>query len=232
VNHAPVLVELTDVHVRFAGPLSVEVLRGVHLKVLAGESVAIVGPSGSGKSTLLHLIGALLSPTGGSVRIQGADLSQMNERELAELRNRRIGIVFQSHHLLPQCTALENVLVPVLAFRARASAEEVARARHLLDVVGLSDRVDHPPAQLSGGECQRVAVARALMQKPLVLLADEPTGSLDQEGASALAELLQRLNREESVTMVVVTHSESLARGMKRVLELRHGMLHPREGRP
>ena len=203
-----------------------DVLRGIDLEILAGESIAIVGPSGSGKSTLLNIIGALLPPTSGTVSFDGADLSAMSGDELAELRNREIGYVFQAHHLLPQCTALENVLIPTLVNSDKASRRKsVARARFLLDHVGLGERLAHRPAQLSGGECQRVAVVRSLINRPRLLLADEPTGSLDQRAADQLGELLCALNEAESVALVTVTHSERLAARMRRVFELTDGQL-------
>jgi len=209
------------------------VLAGLSLSVAAGEAVAIVGPSGSGKSTLMHLLGALATPTSGSVRLDGVDLASLGEAQLAELRNRRVGFVFQTHHLLPQCTALENVLVPTLVggdAASRASARE--RALALLAQVGLAERAGHRPAQLSGGECQRVAVARALINRPALLLADEPTGSLDGESADALGDLFVRLVREEGVTLVAVTHSPRLAARMDRVLELKAGALHSTAATP
>jgi lipoprotein-releasing system ATP-binding protein len=209
-----------------------DVLRGIDLEVFPGESIAVVGPSGSGKSTLLNIIGALLPPTSGTVRFDGADLGAMSGDELAALRNREIGYVFQAHHLLPQCTALENVLIPTLVHGDDASRRQsVERARSLLGDVGLGDRVAHRPAQLSGGECQRVAVVRSLINRPRLLLADEPTGSLDQRAADQLGELLCSLNETESVALVTVTHSERLAARMRREFELRDGQLTPGEVR-
>jgi ABC-type lipoprotein export system ATPase subunit len=204
----------------------VEVLRGVSLEVCHGESLAIVGPSGSGKSTLLQIIGTLDRPSSGDVRLEGQDLSALDERALAEVRNRHIGFVFQFHYLLPQCTVLENVLVPTLASgnsRNRDTAEQ--RTRSLLERVGLSERFNHRPGQLSGGERQRVAVVRALINQPKLLLADEPTGALDRNSADELSRLLVELNREQQITLIVVTHAVDLARRMARVLELRDGLL-------
>jgi predicted ABC-type transport system involved in lysophospholipase L1 biosynthesis ATPase subunit len=213
-------------------PRPVEVLRGVDLDVSAGETVGIVGPSGSGKSTLLNVIGALDRPSRGQVRIAGRDLDGMDEKQLAALRNREIGFVFQLHHLLPQCTALENVLVPTLAFGSgRSTPEQSARARDLLARVGLGDRMHSVPARLSGGECQRVAVVRALINRPALVLADEPTGALDAESARVLGDLLIELNEAESTTLVVVTHSPALAERLGRVFELRSGVLHPWAGK-
>ena len=204
------------------------VLRGIDLRVNPGESVAIVGPSGSGKSTLINLIGALDIPTTGSIVLDGTDLSKLGEAELARVRSREVGIIFQLHHLLPQCTVLENVLIPTLAGgpeRRTESADD--RAQRLLRRVGLQDRLHYRPAQLSGGERQRVAVVRALINEPRLLLADEPTGSLDRVSADNLADLLVELNREERVALILITHSPELAERMGRVLELRDGRLVP-----
>jgi ABC-type lipoprotein export system ATPase subunit len=217
----------------------------VSLTVARGETVAIVGPSGSGKSTLLQIIGTLDRPTKGKVLLNGRDLAALNEREIAAVRNRQIGFIFQSHYLLPQCTVWENILVPTLArSRGRESAEKVAeahrrltsaattfeeavetRAERLLKRVGLAERLHHRPGQLSGGERQRVAVVRALINQPQLLLADEPTGALDHASATALGQLLVELNREEGVTLIVVTHALDLARRMGRVLRLADGGL-------
>ena len=225
------LLELNGVSKEFAPPGGVEtvqVLRAVDLRLDRGESLAIVGPSGSGKSTLLNIIGTLDRPTAGRVTLDGEDLTQLDEAGLARLRNRRVGFVFQSHHLLPQCNVLENVLVPTIAHGDGAlRAEAPDRARRLLDKVGLSPRLNHRPGQLSGGERQRVAVVRALINQPALLLADEPTGALDRASAETLADLLVRLNREEGVTLIIVTHALDLARRMGRVVELRDGTLQP-----
>jgi lipoprotein-releasing system ATP-binding protein len=200
------------------------VLKDVSLEVLRGESLAIVGPSGSGKSTLLQIMGTLDRPTSGSVALDGRDLSALDEQQLAEVRNRQIGFVFQSHYLLPQCTVLENVLVPTLAAAQAVHRDGVSeRAERLLKRVGLGERKAHRPGELSGGERQRVAVVRALINQPQLLLADEPTGSLDHKSAGELGQLLLELNREEGVTLVIVTHALELARRMGRVLELRDG---------
>ena len=202
---------------------TVEVLADVSLQLAGGEAVAITGPSGSGKSTLLNLLGALDLPTRGEVRFNGTNLSQLREVELATLRNRQIGFIFQLHHLLPQCTVLENVLIPTLT--GKSTDADRSRAAQLLERVGLQHRLTHRPGQLSGGECQRVAVARALINQPKLLLADEPTGSLDHANATALSQLLVELNREKGVALVVVTHSLELAKQLPRVLELRGGVL-------
>ncbi len=199
------------------------VLSGVSLTVSDGDCVAIVGPSGSGKSTLLNIMGTLDTPDSGSIQIDGTDPSGQSDAQLAKLRNEKIGFVFQQHHLLPQCSVLENVLIPAAVHKDGASAE--TRARELLERVGLAERITHRPGQLSGGECQRVAVVRALINGPGILLADEPTGSLDREGADALGELLVDLNREQGVTLVVVTHSERLAERMRTRYVLQSGRL-------
>jgi ABC-type lipoprotein export system ATPase subunit len=220
------LEKVTKNYVSAEGAAPVAVLRELSFDLTAGESVAIIGPSGSGKSTLLNIIGTLDQPTSGHLWLDGQDLSQLDERKLASIRNQQIGFIFQAHHLLPQCTVLENVLVPTLAnnkSKARDGATE--RAKKLLQRVGLSERLHHRPGQLSGGERQRVAVVRALINQPRLLLADEPTGALDRTSAQGLAQLLVELNREEEVTLMVVTHALDLARQMGRVLELRDGRL-------
>jgi lipoprotein-releasing system ATP-binding protein len=225
---ARLAVEATGLVKRFARPeggAPHTVLDGASLSVASGESVAVVGPSGSGKTTLLHLIGALERPDAGAVRLSDVDILALSEPKRARLRAERIGFVFQTHRLLPQCDALENVLVPRLALGGRADAADVARARALLDAVGLADRATHRPGQLSVGECQRVAVARALIGEPTLLLADEPTGSLDTETAEHLAELLAALRRAHTLTMVVVTHAPWLAERADRVLRLDGGRL-------
>jgi lipoprotein-releasing system ATP-binding protein len=205
----------------------VRVLDSINLEVRAGESAAIVGPSGSGKSTLLNLIGALDRPTRGQVFFEGEDLGKWNERELADFRHRRLGFVFQAHHLLPQCTVLENVLVPTLAARQTAAGRQSAldRGLQLLERVGLGARKDHRPGQLSGGERQRVAVARALINRPQLLLADEPTGALDRAASESLSQLLIELNTEEKVTLILVTHAQELAARMQRRCRILDGRL-------
>ena len=214
------LVEFTQVAKSYG---AVDVLTDINFQLAAGAAVAIVGPSGSGKSTLLNLLGALDRPTRGTVRLADRDLSQLSEDELAGIRSRQVGFIFQLHHLLPQCTVLENVLVPTLTLPPNPESRE--RAIELLKRVGLQQRLAHRPGQLSGGECQRVAVARALINKPQLLLADEPTGSLDHASAASLGKLLLELNRLEGVALVVVTHSLELARQLPRVMELRDGKL-------
>jgi lipoprotein-releasing system ATP-binding protein len=199
------------------------VLSEVELEVAAQESVAIVGESGCGKSTLLNIIGTLDRPDTGSVHVDGTDLLSLDEKATAAFRNKRVGFVFQLHHLLPQCSVLENVLVPAWVDKNQTEANE--RALRLLERVGLSDRLTHRPGQLSGGERQRVAVVRALINQPDLLLADEPTGSLSRAGSDQLMQLLLELNREESLTLLLVTHSMRLAEQMDRVLTLEGGIL-------
>ena len=201
------------------------ILKGANFTAKRGESIAIVGPSGSGKSTLLNLIGALDTPDSGSITLDGRDLGSMSEDEQARFRNESIGFIFQSHHLIPHLTALENALTPVLAHNSKATVEHLERAKSLFSQVGLGDRSTHRPAQLSGGERQRVAFVRALINQPKLLLADEPTGALDQASTTVLADLLRELNQSESVTLIVVTHSLDLARRMETQLELRDGQL-------
>ena len=203
----------------------VEVLRGVELKVAAGESVAITGPSGSGKSTVLNIIGALDRADSGEVLIDGSDVEKLGDSEAAAYRNRTVGFVFQLHNLLPQCTVLENVLIPTLAGGKRGDGDLKARAESLIDAVGLKHRLHHRPGQLSGGERQRVAVARALINQPKLLLADEPTGALDRISAAKLVDLLFELNKSQGVTLVMVTHAPELAKRMGRTVNLLDGKL-------
>ena len=212
---------LTKNYETMARPL--EVLKGVSLKLDRGESLSIMGPSGSGKSTLLHLIGTLDHPSSGSLMIDGSDPFGKSEPELALFRNGVIGFIFQDHHLLPQYSVLENVLLPTHAGKGRAGS--VDRARSLLDKVGLGQRLDHRPAELSGGERQRVAIARALINEPDLLLCDEPTGNLDNKTADSVADLLFRMHQEENNALAVVTHSPQLAARCSRQLELCDGLL-------
>lgn len=221
------IVSLRDVTKEYPdSPQPLRVLSGISLDLAQGETAAIVGPSGCGKSTLLNIIGTLDRPTSGSILFKDRELRDRSEADLANLRNAEIGFVFQLHHLLPQCSVIENVLVPTLVKKNADGVVE--RAQRLLDRVGLSQRAHQLPGKLSGGERQRAAVVRALINKPSLLLADEPTGSLNQQGAEQLTGLLLELNREEAMTLVVVTHSEEVARMMDRVFELREGTLHER----
>jgi ABC-type lipoprotein export system ATPase subunit len=258
------LLSLSNVTKRYESPgstNSLTVLNDISLQVDRGQSLAIVGPSGSGKSTLLQIIGTLDRPSSGTVQLDGQDLNQLNDVELAAVRNRKLGFVFQFHYLLPQCTVLENVLVPTLAKvklpsvgqasgpvrvapradgNANAGGASVpasrsgavaltetaeVRANRLLKRVGLAERMNHRPGELSGGERQRVAVVRAIINQPWLLLADEPTGSLDHASAQQLGQLLVELNHEEGVTLIVVTHAKELAAKMGKQLELKDGKL-------
>ncbi|GMW02408.1 MAG: lipoprotein-releasing system ATP-binding protein LolD [Candidatus Hydrogenedentota bacterium] len=203
-------------------PQPLRVLRDVHLRLEPGECAAILGPSGCGKSTLLNLMGTLDQPSSGKIVLNGQDLGAIDETVRARLRGTDVGFVFQLHHLLPQCTVLENVLVPTMA---NPSTDSVHRAKALLERVGLSARAHHLPGKISGGERQRAAVVRAIINRPKLLLADEPTGSLNREGAHQLVELLLELNKSEGITLVLVTHSEEVAAMMGRVLELQQGTL-------
>jgi lipoprotein-releasing system ATP-binding protein len=200
------------------------ILRGVDLELSRGEALAIVGPSGAGKSTLLYIVGVLDTPTSGEVRLLDASPHQSSPLQQAAFRNQKVGFVFQDHHLLPQCTVLENVLLPAIPLGITAETE--ARARSLLERVGLSARLTHRPAQLSGGERQRVAVCRALINEPVLLLADEPTGNLDRATAESVGGLLLDLNREQRTILICVTHSTELASRFPRRSELRDGELH------
>jgi lipoprotein-releasing system ATP-binding protein len=204
----------------------IDVLRGVSMDVEAGELVSLVGASGSGKSTFLHVVGMLDAPAAGEIRFEGRDLFEMSDPAVADFRNRTIGFVFQSHYLLPEFTALENVAMPALIQRwERGSA--LRRARELLLRVGLEKRIDHRPGELSGGEAQRVALARALVLKPALLLADEPTGNLDPVTGEGIHQLLREVNRELGITAIVVTHNEALAQSMPRRLRLIDGRVLP-----
>jgi lipoprotein-releasing system ATP-binding protein len=210
------------------GPMAgrIEVLRDVALEVAPGELVAVAGSSGSGKSTLLHVLGGLMHPDDGRVEIGGADVYLLSEKRRAAMRNRQVGFVFQFHHLLPEFTALENVLLPALV-AGRSKSEAADRANELLQAMGLANRTAHKPGELSGGEQQRVAVARALVNAPRVVLADEPSGNLDHDAAQALHDLLERLSQDHGVALVVATHSPSLARRAHRALVLHDGALAP-----
>jgi lipoprotein-releasing system ATP-binding protein len=221
------LLEVEKVTKGFSGATEerVRVLDGVDLSLEAGESVAILGPSGSGKSTLLNLVGALDQPDAGRIRVGGVDLTDLDPVALAGYRNGTVGFVFQLHHLLPQCSVWENVLVPALVAPGGVTADVEKRAARLLEAVGLGHRRAHRPAALSGGERQRAAVARALINRPQLLLADEPTGALDRHTANGLVDLLLELNRTEGLGLVVVTHAPEVARRMQRVFEIVDGRL-------
>lgn len=211
-----------------SGAGTLRVLDGVVFSLGEGEAVSVVGTSGCGKSTLLNIVGTLDEASAGTVRLFGEDVSGMGEKERAVLRAKNVGFVFQMHHLLPQCTVLENVLVPTLAL-GKGEGGDVARAKQLLQRVGLAARTGHVPAQLSGGERQRTALVRALINRPKLLLADEPTGALDEANAGELAVLLKELNVEEGLAMMVVTHDRKLAAEVGKVMELRGGKLEAAE---
>ena len=220
------MLEVSNITKEYATPRGpLEILSGVNLSLNRGDSAAIMGPSGSGKSTLLYILGALEPPTSGVIKLDGRDPFQLREKELASFRNQSIGFIFQDHCLLPQCSVLENVLIPTLVGRSDAAYPD--RARQLLKQVGLGDRLDHRPAELSGGEKQRVALARALIRRPLLLLCDEPTGNLDQDSAGVVASLLLELHQEQKTILLVVTHSADLAGRFAVRYELRHANLHP-----
>ena len=226
MNDSDAMVRLADVHKTYDAPGGMkapEVLSGVSLEVASGDTAAIVGPSGSGKSTLLNIIGSLDRPSSGKVTVAGDDLGTMDDEALARFRSRKIGFVFQLHHLLQQCTVLENVLVPTLACKTENDRRQ--RAESLLERVGLADRIHYRPGMLSGGERQRAAVVRALINEPQLLLADEPTGSLDKASSDSLADLLIELNHEQDLTLILVTHADDLAARMKHRYSLRDGTL-------
>ena len=223
-----VVLQARAVHKAFQeGPLTTEVLRGVDLSLQAGETTAIVGSSGSGKSTLLHLLGGLDRPTAGEVLLLGQPFSHLSERARARLRNRHMGFVYQFHHLLPELSALENVMVPLM-IRRTAVLEAKHQAKALLKAVGLSHRLEHKPAELSGGERQRVAIARAMVTEPDCILADEPTGNLDSRTAEQVLELMLALNMQRNTALLVVTHDRAVAEKMQKIYRLKDGeMLQP-----
>jgi lipoprotein-releasing system ATP-binding protein len=220
------MLEISDVSKQYPtprGPLTV--LSGASLSMKRGDAAAIMGPSGVGKSTLLYIVGGLEPPTSGQVTLDGSDPHRLGEKELAEFRNRKVGFLFQDHCLLPQCSVLENVLIPTLVAKEGASYEK--RARSLLQEVGLGERLEHRPSELSGGEKQRAALARALILQPALLLCDEPTGNLDEASAGVVADLLLELHRRQETILIVVTHSADLAAKFPLRYELRHANLHP-----
>lgn len=223
------LIELTDIHrVYRLGRVDVHALRGMTLSIDKGEFVSIMGPSGSGKSTLLNVLGCLDRPTSGEFLLAGTQVIDLTEGDLADIRNRFFGFVFQSFHLLPSFTARENVEIPLI-YRGVPSAERLHLATGALEVVGLTDRVNHRPLELSGGEQQRVAIARALVTKPSVILADEPTGNLDSRTGLEIMGIFQQLNRDKHITIVQVSHDDAIAHHGRRVLHMRDGLLEREE---
>lgn len=224
MNKQPIILQCKKLKKSYQGELDVEVLKGVDLAITAGERVAIMGVSGSGKSTLMHLLGGLDKPTSGEVILDGVNLNSVNSTKLAQLRNKSLGFIYQSHHLLGEFTVLENVAMPLLI--ANLSVKEAKqRATALLQRVGLGHRIEHKPSELSGGERQRAAIARALINKPNVILADEPTGNLDTKTADSVYHLMLELNQELNISFLVVTHDHDLASKMGKVLHMEDGLI-------
>ncbi len=221
------MLEVLDVRKHYDHPSGkIQVLKGIDLKINEGDVVAIVGPSGAGKSTLMHIMGGLDHPAHGQVIFEGQNIYKINEHKRAEIRNRKMGFIFQFYHLLPEFTALENVILPALVDKNVKSMDSVkAKAILLLDKVGLSQRAEHKPHELSGGEQQRVAIARALINEPKVIFCDEPTGNLDSESGKGVIDLLMNLNKNNKQTLVIVTHDEQIAKSSHRVIHMRDGKL-------
>lgn len=221
----PPLIEVNDLHKSFTmGTQTIEILKGINFVLSRGEMLTMVGASGAGKSTLLHILGTLDRPTQGTVRFDGQNVFELSETQLAAFRNRRIGFVFQFHHLLPEFTALENTFLPSM-IQKRPKTEAIEEAKQLLTEVGLQHRLHHKPGELSGGEQQRVAVARALIRNPDLVLADEPTGNLDTQTGEALFQLLRDLNRKRGTAFVIVTHNERLSKQADRLVHMKDGLL-------
>lgn len=223
------IIELKNIGKYYINPgtsIRRDVLIDINLELNSGDSIAIVGPSGSGKSTLLNIMGTLDIPTSGEINIKGKAITSMDEKGLAAIRNKTIGFIFQMHHLLPQLNLLDNVLLPILPNIDRKTFKDKSkRAVELLEYVGLADRIHQRPGQLSGGECQRAAVIRALINQPEIILADEPTGSLDQDSAEQVGNLLVKINKDFNIALIVVTHSQTLAEKMGKILRLTKGKL-------
>lgn len=220
----PELLEAKNLSKSYETPAgALPILNGVTLSLASGDAISIIGPSGSGKSTLLYILGALESPTSGEVTLDGCNPFSLSDKDVSAFRNKEVGFVFQDHCLLPQCSVLENVLIPAMVGDGDRDAQQ--RAKQLLDQVGLSHRLDHRPSELSGGEKQRVAIARAMIRGPKLLLCDEPTGNLDRHTATRVADLLLEMNRASKTILVVVTHSSELAARFPKVFELVEGQL-------
>ena len=228
------LIELRDIHKTYhLGEVDLPVLKGVSLNVTHGELVALMGASGSGKSTLMNILGCLDHPTSGEHWLDGHEISQLTAKERARLRNRIIGFVFQNFNLLPRTTALENVLMPLTYTKENLSEhQKKQRAAELLQKVGLADRINHQPSQLSGGEQQRVAIARSLVNRPRVLLADEPTGNLDSRTSEELLQMFQQLNSADGITIILVTHDPSVAQHAQRIIRIKDGLIESSTGPP
>ena len=228
------LIELRDIHKTYhLGEVDLPVLKGVSLNVAHGELVALMGASGSGKSTLMNILGCLDHPTSGEYWLEGREVSRLTAKEQSRLRNRMIGFVFQNFNLLPRTTALENVLMPLTYTKENLSEHQMGgRATELLQKVGLGDRTDHQPSQLSGGEQQRVAIARSLVNHPRVLLADEPTGNLDSRTSEELLQMFQQLNSAEGITMILVTHDPGVAQHAQRIIRIKDGLIEKGTGQP
>jgi putative ABC transport system ATP-binding protein len=210
------------------GEVEVHALRGLSLTIQQGEGIAVMGPSGSGKSTLMNILGCLDRPSSGEYFLDGVDVAQMNDDQLAQVRNRKVGFIFQSFNLLPRASALTNVELP-MRYSGISARERRQRAKDALAAVGLGDRMSHRPAELSGGQQQRVAIARALVNNPAIVMADEPTGNLDSRSGSEIMDLLQRMNQERSVTLILVTHDPSIADRMQRAIHIRDGQVEVRQ---
>ena len=219
------MITLTDIHKSYQmGPVAVEVLKGVNLSISSGDLLAILGQSGCGKSTLMNIIGLLDTPSSGSYILEGKATAQMSDNGLSEIRNRKIGFVFQQFNLLPKLTALQNVALPLI-YRGTVEKERVRTAREVLDKVGMLDRQNHKPSELSGGQQQRVAIARALVGEPAIILADEPTGALDEQVGQEIMDLFIRLNEEASITIFVITHDMTIARQCKGYVRMQNGII-------
>jgi lipoprotein-releasing system ATP-binding protein len=224
MNKKPIVLQCKKLTKRYQGELNVEVLKGVDLAIAQGERIAIMGVSGSGKSTLMHLLGGLDKPTSGEIMLDGVNINNINQTKLAQLRNKSLGFIYQSHHLLGEFTVLENAAMPLL-IAGLTVKDAKSRAKALLQRVGLGHRIEHKPGELSGGERQRAAIARALINQPNVVLADEPTGNLDSKTADAVYQLMLELNQELNISFLVVTHDHDLANRIGKVLHMEDGLI-------